>query len=75
MIDDDQSDSRDDAARRTQPVPDPDWRLATRAIRVGHVRTPEGEHCEPIFTTSSFVFDSAAEAAARFSGDLPGNVY
>jgi O-succinylhomoserine sulfhydrylase len=75
MIDDDQSDSRDDAARRTQPVPDPDWRLATRAIRVGHVRTPEGEHCEPIFTTSSFVFDSAAEAAARFSGDLPGNIY
>ncbi|NEX20534.1 O-succinylhomoserine sulfhydrylase [Thiorhodococcus mannitoliphagus] len=49
--------------------------FATRAIRTGHLRTPEGEHSEPIFATSSFVFDSAAEAAARFSGDLQGNIY
>jgi len=49
--------------------------LATRAIRTGHHRTPEGEHAEPIFLTSSFVFGSAAEAAARFSGDEPGNIY
>ena len=41
------------------------WALATRAIRVGHQRTPEGEHGEPIFPTSSFVFASAAEAARR----------
>lgn len=52
-----------------------DWGLATRAIRAGHTRTTEGEHSEPIFTTSSFVFQSAAEAAARFSGDEPGNIY
>ena len=51
------------------------WGLATQAIRVGHERTAEGEHCEPIFTTSSFVFASAAEAAARFAGDEPGNIY
>ncbi|RKT47243.1 O-succinylhomoserine sulfhydrylase [Thiocapsa rosea] len=44
-------------------------------MRVGHHRTPEGEHGEPIFTTSSFVFQSAAEAAARFSGDQAGNIY
>lgn len=49
--------------------------LATLAIRTGHHRTPEGEHGEPIFTTSSYVFASAREAAARFSGDEPGNVY
>ncbi|MCU7842951.1 MAG: O-succinylhomoserine sulfhydrylase [Candidatus Thiodiazotropha sp. (ex Monitilora ramsayi)] len=49
--------------------------FATRAIRTGHHRTPEGEHGEPIFPTSSFVFGSAAEAAARFSGDEPGNIY
>jgi len=49
--------------------------FATRAIRVGHRRTPEGEHAEPIFTTSSFVFDNAAEAAARFSGEDEGNIY
>jgi len=54
---------------------DPEWGLATRAIRVGHERTPEGEHAEPIFMTSSFVFGSAAEAAARFSGEDPGNIY
>jgi len=49
--------------------------LATLAIRTGHHRTPEGEHSEPIFTTSSFVFANAREAAARFSGDEPGNIY
>nr|WP_043754553.1 O-succinylhomoserine sulfhydrylase [Imhoffiella purpurea] len=49
--------------------------FATRAIRTGHLRTPESEHAEPIFTTSSFVFSSAAEAAARFAGDVPGNIY
>jgi O-succinylhomoserine sulfhydrylase len=54
---------------------DGEWRLATRAVRVGHRRTAEGEHCEPIFATSSFVFANAAEAAARFSGEAPGNVY
>jgi len=48
--------------------------FATRAIRTGHHRTPEGEHGEPIFTTSSYVFANAREAAARFSGDEPGNI-
>ncbi|HAO24962.1 MAG TPA: O-succinylhomoserine sulfhydrylase [Methylophaga sp.] len=52
-----------------------DQGFATRAIRTGHVRTPEGEHSEPIFPTSSFVFDSAEQAAARFGGDEPGNIY
>lgn len=47
----------------------------TLAIRSGHRRTPEQEHSEPIFATSSFVFDNAAQAAARFSGDDPGNIY
>ncbi len=51
------------------------WGFATQAIRTGHQRTAEGEHGEPIFPTSSFVFASAAEAAARFSGDEPGNIY
>ena len=49
--------------------------LRTRAIRAGIRRSPEGEHGEPIFTSSSFVFDSAEDAAAKFSGDVPGNVY
>ncbi len=52
-----------------------DYHLETLAIRVGHERTAEGEHSEPIYPTSSFVFDSAAAAAARFSGEEPGNIY
>jgi O-succinylhomoserine sulfhydrylase len=49
--------------------------FATRAVRVGHRRTTENEHAEPIFPTSSFVFDSAEQAAARFAGNEPGNIY
>lgn len=49
--------------------------LDTLAIRAGHVRTAEGEHGEPLFLTSSYVFEDSAEAAARFSGEKPGNVY
>ena len=49
--------------------------MDTLAVRAGQLRTAEGEHSEAIFTTSSYVFDSAAEAAARFSGESPGNVY
>ncbi|WP_370978867.1 O-succinylhomoserine sulfhydrylase [Agaribacterium sp. ZY112] len=49
--------------------------LQTLAVRAGQHRTAEGEQGEPIFTTSSYVFDSAEAAAARFSGDEPGNVY
>ena len=52
-----------------------DANFDTLAIRAGTHRTEQGEHCEPIFTTSSYVFKSAKEAAERFSGDEPGNVY
>ncbi len=49
--------------------------LDTLAIRAGYQRTGEGEHSEALFLTSSYVFESAGQAAARFSGDEPGNVY
>jgi len=49
--------------------------LQTRAVRAGVARTAEGEHSEPIFATSSYVFASAADAAARFAGELDGNIY
>jgi O-succinylhomoserine sulfhydrylase len=51
------------------------WGFDTRAVRSGQHRTNEGENSEPIFATSSYVFKSAAEAAARFSGEKPGNIY
>jgi O-succinylhomoserine sulfhydrylase len=37
--------------------------------------TNEQEHSEAIFLTSSFKFDSAEQAAARFSKEEPGNIY
>lgn len=51
------------------------WALETLAVRAGQQRTAEGENSEPIFPTSSYVFGSAAEAAARFKGESPGNIY
>jgi len=54
---------------------DDDYSFDTLAIRAGQVRTAEGEHSEALFPTSSYVFGSAAEAAARFSGEQPGNIY
>lgn len=47
----------------------------TLAVRSGQQRTTELEHSEAIFATSSFVFENAAQAAARFAGDEPGNIY
>ncbi|WP_298146409.1 O-succinylhomoserine sulfhydrylase [uncultured Acinetobacter sp.] len=54
---------------------DLEYQLDTLALRTGHTRSFEGEHGEPIFLTSSFVYANAAEAAAKFSGQEPGNIY
>ncbi len=54
---------------------DQSWGFETLAVRAGQHRTAESEHAEPIFPTSSYVFESAAAAAARFSGEQPGNIY
>lgn len=47
----------------------------TLAVRAGTARSQFNEHSEALYLTSSFVFDSAAQAAARFSGEEEGNVY
>lgn len=49
--------------------------LDTLAVRAGIERSQFGEHSEALYLTSSYVFGSAAEAAARFSGEAEGNVY
>ena len=57
---------------------EPQWNeyaVETRAIRAGQRRTHEQEHSDPIFATSSYVFASAAQAAARFKGEEAGNIY
>ncbi|MDO9011814.1 MAG: O-succinylhomoserine sulfhydrylase [Gallionella sp.] len=52
-----------------------DYQPETLAVRAGTVRSQFGEHSEAMFLTSSFVFESAAQAAARFIGEQPGNIY
>ena len=49
--------------------------LETLAVRAGIHRSQFNEHSEAMYLTSSFVFDNAAQAAARFSGAEPGNIY
>lgn len=49
--------------------------IETLAIRAGYQQTAEQENSEAIFPTSSFRYHSAAQAAARFSGEEEGNIY
>ena len=52
-----------------------EYDIETLAIRAGTQRSQFNEHSEAMFLTSSFVFGSAAEAAARFKGEAPGPIY
>jgi len=47
----------------------------TLAVRAGTETTEYGENSEALFLNSSFRFKSAAQAAARFGGTEPGNIY
>lgn len=49
--------------------------FSTRAIREGQLPTDERAHSEALFLTSSFLFESAEQAAAIFAGEEKGNVY
>jgi len=48
---------------------------STLGVRAGTARTEFNEHSEALFLTSSFVFDSAQQAAGRFTGGEEGNIY
>lgn len=47
----------------------------TLAVRAGIERSQFNEHSEALFLTSSFMFDNAEQAAKRFIGEEPGNIY
>jgi O-succinylhomoserine sulfhydrylase len=49
--------------------------IETLAVRAGIARSQFNEHSEALYLTSSFVFENAAQAAARFQGNEPGNIY
>lgn len=51
------------------------WGVETALVRGGLARTPYGETSEALFLTSGFVYETAADAEARFAGEQPGFVY
>lgn len=51
------------------------YHLETLAVRAGTLTTAFGENSEAMFLNSSFRFENAAQAAARFGGTEPGNIY
>lgn len=51
------------------------YRWQSQAVRAGQYPSPEGEHSDPIYLTSSYVFENAAQAARRFASEEKGNVY
>src|SRR5687767_745695 len=52
-----------------------EFQASTKGVRAGIARTEFQEHSEALFLTSSFVFKSAQQAAARFAGEDAGMVY
>ncbi len=53
----------------------PHYQPETLAVREALDKSQFGEHSEALYLTSSYVFTSAAQAAARFAGEEDGNVY
>ncbi|MDC0947852.1 O-succinylhomoserine sulfhydrylase [Gammaproteobacteria bacterium] len=60
---------------RDNPPSSSSWRPATRAVRSGQRRGSEREHADPLYLTSSFVFDQAEAAAGHFRDGEEGNIY
>lgn len=52
-----------------------EWGYATLGIRAAEHRTGDMEHSPSLSLTSSYCYGSAAEAAAVFAGEAPGNIY
>ncbi|MPZ56624.1 MAG: O-succinylhomoserine sulfhydrylase [Rhizobiales bacterium] len=54
---------------------EPQYRPETRLIHAGTLRSQFGETSEALFLTQGFVYDSAEQCAARFTGEEPGYLY
>ncbi len=48
------------------------WSKRTQQVHAGTRRSQYGEVAEAIFLTQGFVYDSAEQAEARFTGDEDG---
>ena len=51
------------------------YRPETRLVHAGTLRSQFGETSEALFLTQGYVYPSAEECEARFSGKAPGYVY
>ena len=50
-------------------------RPATRLVHGGAMRSQFGETSEALFLTQGYLYDTMAQAEARFKGDAPGFIY
>ena len=50
-------------------------RISTRAIHGSTQKDANGALITPIYNTSTFIFDSTAQGAARFALEEPGYIY
>ena len=51
------------------------YRPETRLVQSGTLRSPFGETSEALYLTQGYVYDTAAQAEARFKGEDPGYQY
>ena len=69
------------APQSAEPIPSPTspagWRFETKQVQAGHDPLAEPAHARaiPIYQTSSYVFESAEQAAARFALSDLGPIY
>jgi O-succinylhomoserine sulfhydrylase len=52
-----------------------DYRPETRLVHAGTLRSQFGEMSEALFLTQGYIYPSAEDCEARFSGKIPGYVY
>jgi O-succinylhomoserine sulfhydrylase len=52
-----------------------EYKPDTLAVRAGRVQSDFQEHSEALVLTTSFTYNSAAEAARKFANEEPGNIY
>ena len=68
--------SQQTGAARRDVTSDRTWGFRTRAVHAGAVPEPTtGARAVPIYQTTSFVFEDAADAASLFSLQKYGNIY
>jgi len=57
------------------PASKKDYRPETRLVHAGTLRSQFGEMSEALFLTQGYLYPSAEECEARFSGKTPGYIY